>query len=569
MGHFATDRARSHLSPYSYLWRMLSVERRDLKLVVIYGVAVGVFSLVVPMAAQTLVNTVVFNFLLQPIVVLSLIVVGMLGIAAILKLIQTSVVEVIQKRIFTRIALDLAYRLPRISFEAYDQHRGTELVNRFFEVVTVQKAIAFILVDGLAVVLQAVIGMILLAFYHPLLLAFDLILLIFIILVIFWPSRRGVSTSIYESKTKYRVASWLEEITRNPVAFKMGGGWQYALNQADQITNEYLVARKKHFAILWRQIAGTLVVQTLVSGVFLGLGSYLVLKQQLTLGQLVAAEIIVTMVVSGFAKFGKYLETVYDLLASTDKLSYLFELPQEGSSLVPFEPKSGPFSVRLKNVNFIYNETGHQVLSDIDLEIKSGERCGLLGGNGAGKSTVLDIILGFRKPTQGSIEIQNSDLRDYDIHEMRRHIALVRDIEVIDGTILDNIRLGRDYLSIEDVREALETVGLLGDVAALPDGLATDLSGSLSPFSAGQTKRLMLARAIVAKPKLLLLDEALDDIDLATKKDLMDRLFDPNAPWTIVMATHDPKEVALCTRIIQMAEGKMISQTSHTERRDI
>jgi putative ABC transport system ATP-binding protein len=546
------------ISPYSYLWRILFAERKDLNLVVIYGIAVGIFSLVVPIAAQSLVNTVVFNFLLQPIVILSLLVVGMLGVATLLKLIQTAVVETIQTRIFARVAIDLAYRLPRVRIEAYDQHRGTELINRFFEVVTVQKGLAFMLVDGLSVILQAVIGMVLLAFYHPLLLAFDLILLFFIFLVIFLPSRRGVATSIKESKAKYNVASWLEEIARNPNVFKLGGGSQYAIARADEATLQYLKVRKSHFAILMQQITGTLLLQTLVSGLFLGLGSYLVIQKQLTLGQLVASEIIVTMVVSGFAKFGKYLETFYDLVASTDKLSHLFILPLESETHEHTVLKHGAFSVSLKNLSFAYSDTGAPTLHGVNLGVSAGERLGIVGGNGAGKSTIFDLILGFRRPTAGFVELQGSDLRDINLEAVRKQIAVVRDVEIIDGTILDNIRIGRDDLSIEEVRAALTDVGLLDEIAALPEGLSTGLSGSLSPLSAGQAQRLMLARAIVGKPQLLLLDEALDDIDYENKKTLLKKLFDPAAPWTLIVATHDTFELDACSRIVQLAEGKIL-----------
>jgi putative ABC transport system ATP-binding protein len=543
--------------PHARLWQILNAERKDLTLVAVYEMAVGIFSLVVPIAAQSLVNTVVFNFLLQPIVVLAAIVVAMLGVASLLKLVQTAVVETIQTRIFTRVSLDLAYRLSRIRTDAYDGHRGTELVNRFFEVVTIQKGLALMLVDGLAVILQAIIGMTLLAFYHPLLLAFDIVLMVCIFLVIFLPSRKGTLTSIKESKAKYKVVSWLEEIARNPVTFKLAGGPNYALMRADEVTSEYLSARRSHFVTLMRQIRGTLLVHTVVSGLFLGLGSYLVIKKQLTLGQLVASEIIVTMVLSGFAKFGKYLETYYDLVAATDKIGHLFDLPLEQKSAERITIVPGPMSFKIKKVNFRYSENGPNTLTGIDLDIAPGEHLGIVGGNGTGKSTLFDLIIGLRTPTSGVVELSGYDLRDVDLEEIRSHIALVRQVEIIDGTVLDNIRLGRADITLNDVRQALAKVELLDEVSALSDGLSTDLSGSLNPLSAGQAQRLMIARAIAGNPKLLLLDEALDDMDGAVKNVVLQTLFSSEAPWTAVIVSHDPVELSSCSRIVRLKNGKL------------
>ncbi len=561
-GHLAAHAAAS--SPLTGLWQLIIAEKRDIVLVLIYGAAVGVFSLVVPIAAQSLVNTVAFNSLLQPILVLTGIVLLMLGVASVLRLIQTAIVETIQQRIFARIALDLAYRLPRIRIEAYDQSRGTELVNRFFEVLTVQKSAALMLLDGLAIALQATMGLVLLAFYHPILLAFDVMLVLCMSIVLWLPARRAIATSITESKAKYKVAAWLEEIARNPIVFKLSQGGDYALTRADDVTRDYLIARKAHFKALIRQIGGTLLVQTFASALLLGLGSVLVIKKQLTLGQLVAAEIIVTMVVSGFSKFGKYMESFYDLTASIDKLGHLFELPlerEEGETSQNAEAAPA-FSLKLKNVGFRYEAGSLLALSEIDLEAKPGARIGINGVNGSGKSTLFDLIVGLRPPTVGSIEICGVDLREVKLEEIRKHIALVRKVEIFDGSLLENIRVGRNDISIESVRLSLSQVSLLDEVSALSDGLLTELTGSLNPLSAGQAQRLMLARAIVGKPKLLLLDEALENIDAETKGQILNVLFDPSAPWTLILATHDSFELSHCDEVLKLQSGRLYGSSS-------
>lgn len=562
MGSSAKLGSGSTTSPYGRLWQLMGAEKRDLGIVVVYAAAVGVFSLAIPVASQALVNTVAFNVLLQPIVVLTIIVLAMLGVGALLRLIQTSVVEAIQRRIFVRLSLDLAYRLPRMKIDVYDKYRGTELLNRFFEVVTVQKAVSLILLDGLAIILQSLVCMVLLAFYHPLLLAFDIFLMVCIFLVILMPARGAVKTSLKESKAKYQVAAWLEEVARNSLVFRLEKGPEYALERADEVTSSYVKYRKDHFKILRRQIASTLILHAVISALFLGLGSFLVIKEQLTLGQLVASEIVVNMIIAGFAKFGKYLESFYDLLASLDKLGSLFDLPVEKSEGELFPSRDEPYSIRLKDVSFAYYPTPSSALSGINFEIEPGAKVGLYGANGSGKSTLFDVLIGLRSPSSGVVEINGLDLRELNLESLRRHIVLVRKAEIFDGTVLDNIRMGNPQVSLEEVRETLRNVGLLEDVSSLPDGLMTHLSGTAGPLSAGQAQKLMLARVLVSKPKLILLDEALEHIDEESKNRLLRTLLAPDAPWTVVMASHEAKDLIQASRIISLKHGVVVGDVS-------
>ena len=543
------------------LGQILALDKADLVVILGYEAAAGVFALVVPVAIQMLVNTVIFNFLLQPIIVLASLVVGFLFLAALLKLAQTRVIETLQTRLFTRISMELAYRLPRTRMEAFDSHRGTELLNRFFEIVTVQKGLALILVDGLTIVLQSAIGMTLLAFYHPALLAFDFALICCIVVVVFIPSKKGVKTSIKECGGKYAVAAWLEEVARNPLAFRLGGIDEYALARANEATFEYLERRKNHFQVLFRQIRGTFLVQTVISGLFLGIGSMLVIRKQLSLGQLVASELIVTMVLARISKLGKYIETFYDLTASADKLTSLLSLPLETFPNEVFAPPQGAFGVGINQVGFSYLGSVNKAVVDLNLEIPPGSRVGIIGGNGAGKSTLFDLILGVRSPSSGSITVAKHDLRDFDLTQMRRHVALVRDVEFIEGTILENIRMGRVHISLSTIRQTLDELGLLNELTALPDGLATRLSGSINPLSAGQAHGLMLARAIVGAPKLLLIDETLDVLDAASIQKAMDILLKREAPWTLVIASHNREILKGCEQIYDLHIGQLTKQS--------
>jgi putative ABC transport system ATP-binding protein len=543
----ATD-AHHGQPPLLRLWGLILTERRDLWLVVLYAMAVGILGLATPITVMAVVNTAAMATLLQQLVVLCLILLVCLGLAALLRILQNVIVEFMQQRIFVRVVIDLAHRLPRVDLKAFDRAHGPELVNRFFDVLTVQKASATLLLDGVTVVLQTTIGLVLLAFYHQFLLGFDMLLVAGLAVILFVLGWGAVPSAIRESRAKYRVASWLEEIARHPVAFKLCGGPQFVLERADTLARDYLVARQQHFRIVLRQIGSALGLQVAASTALLGLGGYLVVAGQLTLGQLVAAEIVVSSVVASFTKLGKQLESWYDLLAAVDKLGQLLDLPLERSDGAVHEARTHGAAVTMRNVSFRYDDHLPLVLHNFNLEIQPGERVALLGPNGAGKSTVIDLLFGLRTPTSGFIAIDGEDLRSLRLDSLRQHIAVVKGLEIFEGTVIENVRMGREELTLADIRQALARVDLLDDILNLPEGLHTRLGTGGSPLSLGQAERLMLARVIAGQPRLLVLDELLDDMDQEVRKTVLPAILGRDAHWTLLVITHSREVARLCDR---------------------
>jgi ABC-type bacteriocin/lantibiotic exporter with double-glycine peptidase domain len=525
-----------HPSAFERVRALLSLERDDLWVVLVYAVAVGLLSLVTPITVQALVNSVAFGALLQPIVVLTVIVFTVLGFAAFLRALQVRVVEAIQRRIFVRVALDVAHRLPRVDVTALDGRYGPELVNRFFDVLTVQKSAAIFLLDGLALVLQAGIGLLVLAFYHPALLALDVVLLLAAAFVVVYLGRGGPETSIDESKAKYAVAAWLEEVARHPHTFRSDAGTAFATEQADLLARRYLAARRAHFRLVYRQVVGSLWLQVAASAAVLGIGGALVIGRELTLGQLVAAEFIVTAVVASLAKLGKHLETWYDLLAAADKLGHLADLPLEArGDSANFDQTPRGAAVVLRGVGFHHGH-GAAVLHGVDLTLQPGARAVVTGESGAGKSTLAALLFGMYLPSEGSITVDGADTREAAPGALRERVALVGHIpEVLEATIFENVTAGRHGVTRREVWAALAAVGLDARVRALPSGLDTALSTAGAPLSHGALQRLMVARAIAARPRLLVIDGALDGLDSEAREAVEAALFDPAASWTLLV----------------------------------
>ena len=540
------DVTGKHFTPWMRLRALLQPEMSDVWIVFVFALFVGLMTLAVPVAVEALVNTVAFGRLLQPVVILATLLFGFLAFAGAMRGFQTWVVEIIQRRLFARVGGELAYRLPRVESTAFHGEYPPELVNRFFDIVTVQKVSAQLLLDGIALALGALIGMTVLAFYHPWLLAFDMLLLVMILFIVFVLGRGAVASAMKESKSKYKIAAWLEELARCPTAFRYDGAPEFAVERADHLIEHYLTQRRDHFRILFRQILFALTLQAIASTFLLGLGGWLVISGELTLGQLVAAELIVTVIVGSFAKLGKHMESFYDLLASVDKLGILFDLQ--------LEPQYGALSISDEGAATLtlHNLKCEGMDRSVNLRLEPGDRLAITGPPGSGKSALTELLFGLGHPSSGHADLDGLDLRDLRRDVLRHHVALVRDVEILGGTIAENVALERGSVSHTNVRDALEAVGLLETVLAMPDGIDTHLVSNGEPLSHTQISRLMLARAIAGSPRLLVIDSLLDGLSDTEAVELAGRLFDAGNEWTVVISTGRESIAKLCNRHLNL-----------------
>ncbi len=561
-----------HASPEStrlHLRRLLSLESKDIWAVVAFSIGAGLMALATPVAVQSLVNTIAFGMLLQPLVVLVLILLGCLTLNNVLIGFQIYVVEMMQRRIFVRLVGDIAGRLRKASLEAFDNGNAPELVNRFFDVITVQKSGANLLLDGLAYGLQTLIGMLLLAFYHPILLAFDLLLVLSILFIFFILGKRGVETAIEESRCKYAVAAWLEDLARNATLVKWANGQRFVAETTDRLARDYLLAAGQHFSIVMRQQIGILVLHTLANTALLGLGGWMVIERQLTLGQLIAAELIVSAMLAGLSRLGKSLMSYYELMAGMNKLGLLLELPVESHRGETRVPPTGPATLAIRQLGYHYarEHAAPSGIAESSLRLEGRHRVAVVGPSGSGRGTLLELIMGLRQPTSGTVLIDGYDLRDLRLDAARDTMALVKGHEIIEGTVLDNIRMGRTEIGIETIRDTLAGLELTDTIMALPDGLNTQLNYLGMPLPPEQVRRLMLVRAIVGQPRLLLIHETLDFLDNVVSANVIAWVLRPDAPWTAIVATQNPEVILHCDRVWRMEQGHIVEQGRVAARR--
>jgi ABC-type bacteriocin/lantibiotic exporter with double-glycine peptidase domain len=558
--HSKTHTHESHHKPSTYellrkLFHLLRQEKRDLWVLVVYSIIAGLLGLVVPLSSQAIVNAVQLGVVTPQLVVLSVAVgLGVLFLG-LFNVLESYIVDFLKQRLFVRAALDVATRLPRIRMDSLDEY-APELVNRFFDVLTIQKSLTKLLIDGMSALLVALVGLILLAVYHPIFIIFDIVLIIFAVIVVFVLSYNGMETSIKESKKKYALVEWLEEIARSHGSFKIYSTNEFIMNRVDGITTEYVEAHKKHFAVLARQLIGSAIFRAVASAGILGLGGILVIEQSLSIGQLVAAELVILSVLNSLEKLITQFDMFYDLLTAVDKLSHITDKPLEDTHGEPFERGYGPATLRFHNVHFSYPD-GTTALHDTSFEIPARMNTSIIGVSGSGKTTITNLLARLYEAESGSTLLNGQELRHIRIDDARAAVGIVTtNLEIFHGTVRENILMGRHYTT-EELTWALEMAQVYDEIITLPEGLNTPVQATGGNLSESLLCRIMIARAIVSKPQLLVLDEAFHTLDEALKIHILDAMYDCQY-WTIVDVSNDTENIRRADNIIALKRGTVV-----------
>ena len=531
--------SHEHVTPLKRFLGLLNLERRDVWTVVLFAFVAGILTLATPLAVESLVNVVSWGTYVQPLIVLGLILLACLGIAGVLRILQTVVVEMIQRRQFVRIVSDLSHRFPRANQAALKGEYPRELANRVFDIMTIQKSTAVLLLDGVSIVLTTALGMVLLAFYHPFLLGFDIVLLISMISITWLLGRGGIRTAIEESSTKYRVAHWLQDVLASPSIFKTGGGEPLAIQRANVLVADYVTARRRQFRVVLRQVAFAISLQVIASTAVLALGGWLVIDGQLTLGQLVASELVVTVVVGAFAKAGKSLEKYYDLMAGVDKVGYLIDIPADPRHEIGALP-AGPAEVRWGELALNRKSSTTKISA---ATIDAGTSVAIVGDDVDGASDLARMIAGLEKSTTGVVQVGGFDALLAASGRGNRLVGYAGGLDVLHGTLRENVDLGRAGINQNRIRKVLHDVGLSDAILRLPDALQTLLQTGGYPLTDSQVAQIVVARAIVTAPKVVVVNGLLDRLTPQIREKIWNCLSADEAAWTLVVVT-DREDVA-------------------------
>ncbi|MGV3502565.1 MAG: peptidase domain-containing ABC transporter [Adhaeribacter sp.] len=563
----ADSRMKKQKTPMQRFMSLLASERREIVYLYIYAVAAGLISLTLPLGIQSIIGFVSSGQIPVSIVVLiGLIMLALLFVGG-LQVMQLWLVEYLQQRIFAKTAFDFAHRIPRFQTEALNKYYPPELMNRFFDVISLQKGLANILLDFSTAVIQILFGLILLSLYHPYFIFLGIILVTVLVFIIWSTGKKGVETSIMESKYKYKLVAWLEELARSMSTFKFVGHTDLPTSRTDSYVSSYLKVRKEHFGVLMTQYLSFVGFKTFITGGLLVLGCILVVQREINIGQFVASEIIIILIMSAVEKIIVKLDTVYDVLTSLDKLGQVTDLPVEEIKGIKLEdmPLRGGLGIQVQHLRYRYPGATKAALENIDFTIKPSERICLAGYNNSGKSTLVSLLLGLYSAYEGSIVYNGISLRDLHIGHLRSLIGdNISKEQVFDGTLLENLTLGRE-LPLQDVLWATSLVGLSQFVHELPEGLQSYLVGGSQRLPNGIARKIVMARSLVQHPKFLVIDDFWVGMSKKEKMNLMRILTGQQFEWTMVIVSNDPDVMKLCNRTLLLQEGKLVASGSFAE----
>lgn len=548
------------LTSWQRLVNLLKLERKDVLQILYYAVFAGLVSLLLPLGIQAIINLIQGAQVSTSWIVLVVLVTLSVLFTGILQLMQLRIVENLQQKIFTRSSIEFSYRFPKIKMSELHNYYPPELANRFFDTITVQKGIAKLLLDMPAALLQIIFGLLLLSFYHPFFIIYGILLLLLIYMVFKFTIERGLQTSLLESQYKYHVAHWIQEIARSIISFKLSGKTSLALQKNDSLLKKYLEARENHFQILIIQFSQMIGFKVLVTGGLLIIGGLLVLNQQMNIGQFVAAEIIILLVINSVEKLILSLETIYDVLTSLEKIGQVVDKELESQTgEMPFTD-SQTFKINLEKVCYTTKERDYPILEDITFSIEPRSTVLIDGPSGSGKSTLLRVIAGITEPSKGDIYVNEVSLKGIFPNHYRAQVGHILAGETpFEGTIYENITFGDKSIKEQKINSIIDVVGLREFIKSQPHGIKTIIYPEGKQISETVSRKILLARALVKKCSLLILEDPLEQFDKIEANRIIDYLLNENHPWTLIVVGSHPRWRSNCAHVIELERGKIKS----------
>ncbi len=552
------------LSPIQRFWLLLKPDRQEIRNIYIYALFIGLVNLSLPIGIQAIINLIQGGQMSTSWVILVIFVILGLVITGTLQVNQLRITEHLQQKIFTRAAFEFSYRMPKIRLEAMYKHYAPELMNRFFDVVSVQKGLSKILIDFSLASIQTLFGLMLLSLYHSFFIVFSLILIVLVFTIFRLTSKRGLETSLSESKSKYNVAHWLEELARTSVSFKLAGITNLPMERTNNAVNSYINSRDDHFKVLIKQYWLMIMFKVLVAAGLLIVGSILVMEQQMNIGQFVAAELIILLVLGSVEKLILSLETIYDVLTSLEKIGQVTDLELESNNGMDISSVSNGvgLKVELDEVMFHYPEQKKLIFDNVSLSIMPGEKLMIKGNSDSGKTTLLYLLAGLYKVQGGCLSFNDLPIGNLNPNYLRAVIGdCLMDELLFEGTIIENIAMGRENATFNNVQWAVKNLGLEGFIKKLPNGYDTVIHPQGKQFSKGIVDKLILARSIADKPKLLLIKDVFTSMIGEERDQIMNFLSAKSNGWTLVIASRDERLIEKVDRVILADNGKLVELT--------
>lgn len=557
---------QSSITPLKRFFNLAAFERKEIGTIYFYAILSGLISLSLPLGIQSIINLLFGGVISTSLIVLiGMVVLGVLTNGW-LQILQMKVNETIQRRIFTRYSLQFAYKLPRLDLVAVDDYYLPELVNRFFDTASLQKGISKVLLDFPAATVQIVFGIALLSFYNAAFLFFGIGLIFLIALILRLSYPLGIKTSLEESNYKYEVGYWLEEVARTIKTIKFMGLADFSVQRTDSLVSGYLDARQSHFRVLLIQYWSFVVFKVIITASLLIVGTLLVFEQKLNLGQFIAAEIVILVLINSIEKLIGSLDVVYDMLTSLEKVSKIVDKPEERQNGKCYTGEEKGISITLKDLSYRFPEDDNWALQNLNTVITAGQRVCIFGTEGSGKTTLLKLLAGAYSDYKGQVLIDNYPLGDYDLTSLRSRIGIyLATADLFSGTLFENLTMGQSNITTAHILELAGRVGLLPFIESLQRGLDTPIDSLGKKLPRNTVNKILILRALLKKPRLMLVEDCWSSLETEEQATLINYLTQNNSNCTLVAVTNDEAFARQCDRIILLHQGTIIKQGSFAE----
>lgn len=535
--------AHPPFTPIRRFWRLATAQRKDITSIYLFAIVAGIISLSLPLGIQAIFNFVTTGQVTTSWVILIAVVIIGVVVNGGLQIFQLYVTERIQQRIFTHSAIEFAYRIPRLRLEAVRNQVVPELVNRFFDTLTVQKGFSKILLDFSASSLQILFGLLLLSFYHPFFILFSVLLLGLLYLVLRSTGPAGLRTSLEESKYKYKVVFWLEEMGRTLDSFKLAGSSRLPLEKTDSMIGKYLDARNRHFKVLAYNYGLILGFKILTIAGLLVIGSLLVFQNELNVGQFVAMEIVVILLLSALDKLILTTEVIYDVLTALEKLGSLTDLPLESGEgqVIPRSGSHDGISIAVTSLTLKFPDLRHPILQDVNLRLKPGDKVQIVTYDDSLITHLFRLLMGFYEGYEGQISYNGMPLQNLSLEDLRDHSGGYSTLqEIFDGTLLENITVGMHGIPMERILRIMEVIGLMDFAHAEKQGINMPLHTGGAHLPVSIRLKIILARSIATHPQLLLLNNPFQGLTHEEGERFMDYVTQHMPTTTMILATPQP-----------------------------
>lgn len=549
----------TEISPLRRIAGLLKTEKKDIYKICLFALFNALVQLSIPLGIQSIINLLMAGRISSSWVLIVCFVMLATLLGGFIQIMQLSIAETIQERLFARSAFDFSFRLPRLR-DYRNKLNAQELSNRFFDTIILQKTIAKLSSDIPAAIVQVLSGIILLSLYHPSFLIFGAGLTLMLILIIRLTGPKGLETSLKESRYKYKVAFWLQEISRNVFGHGLSNNDEFSRKKADNLVNQYLDHRQMHFRVLVHQYKFIVGFKVLLAGCLLALGGFLVLRGSINLGQFVASEIVILMVIASAEKLVLSADQIYDLLTAADKIGFFtdMELIDEKEGILSEPVMQKPFRLEVSKMQIESEYLKYKGIKDITFLVNPGDKVCIVGGPNSGKSMLLNTIAGLEEEIRRNIIINSRPLADLNRRTYAKQIGcVVRDELIFKGTIAENIVLGRPEIAQENLIRTIQKLGLEEFIHHLPDGYGTELHHYGEGLPGYVARKIILARAIISNPGLLIVDEAETLVTEDSTLSVYDLLCAKDAPWTLLVTTNDIRLANLCSHLLVIENGAL------------